>query len=156
MSTEENKALFRRWFEPPGGWESLNRQIHESEDPKTAMEEFYRKARSEFFAPDFIRHHTRGDMNLDSYVQWDSAFWAAIPDLNISFEEIIGEGDWVMARFIMRGTHKGVLQGIPATGKKIDIGGMMACRFVGGKFAELWVYPDQLGMMQQLGVIPSK
>ena len=156
MSIEENKALLCRWFEPPGGWESLNRQIHEAGDPKVNMEEFYRKARSEVFAPDFIRHHTRGDMNLDSYVQWDSALWAAIPDLNISFEEIIGEGDWVMARFIMRGTHKGVLQGIPATGKKIDIGGMMACRFVGGKFAELWVYPDQLRMMQQLGVIPSQ
>ena len=156
MSIEENKALFCRWFEPPGGWESLNRQIHEAGDPKVNMEEFYRKARSEVFAPDFIRHHTRGDMNLDSYVQWDSAMWAAISDLSFSIEEIIGEGDWVMARFTMRGTHKGVLHGIPATGKKIDIGGMMACRFVGGKFAEFWVYPDQLSMMQQLGVIPSR
>ncbi len=156
MSIEENKAILRRWFEPPGGWESLNRQIHGAEDPKAKLDEFYRKARSEFFAPDFIRHHTQGDMNLDSYVQYDIAMWAAIPDLSISIEEIIGEGDWVMARFILRGTHKGDLQGIPATGKKIDIGGMMACRFTGGKFAELWVNYDQLSMMQQLGVIPKQ
>jgi steroid delta-isomerase-like uncharacterized protein len=157
MSTEENKALLRRWLEPPGGWENLNRRIYEAEDAKTKMEEYYyRTARSEFFAPNFIRHHTRGDMNLDSYIQHDSALWAAIPDLNISIKEIIGEGDWIMARLTTRGTHKGTFQGIPATGKKIEIGGMIACRFVEGKIAEVWAYHDELSLMQQLGAIPSR
>ena len=101
MSTEESKALLRRWLEPPDGWEKLNRQLHGAEDSKTAIEEFYKKARLEFFGPNFIRHHTRGDMNLDSYIQYDSTLWTVIPDLNISIKEIIGEGDWVMARLIM-------------------------------------------------------
>ena len=61
-----------------------------------------------------------------------------------------------MARFNLVGTHKGDFLGIPATGKKIEMGGMLACRFVGGKFAELWVFTDRLGMMQQLGIIPKQ
>ena len=156
MSIEENKALLRDWFDPPGGWESLNQEIHGAEDPKAKIEEFYRKARSEIFTPDFIYHDTRGDMNLDTYIQHDSALWAAMPDMNISIRDIIGEGDRVMAQFNLVGTHKGNFLGIPATGKKIEMGGMLACRFVGGKFAELWVFTDRLGMMQQLGIIPKQ
>jgi steroid delta-isomerase-like uncharacterized protein len=156
MSIEENKELLRRWIDPPGGWESLNRQIHGAEDPEAKLDEFYRNAREELFAPDFVRHHTKGDMDLDGYLRYDRALWSAIPDLNISIKEIVGEGDWVMARITLRGTHRGDLHGIPATGKKIEIGGMMACRFAGGKFAEVWTFSDELGLMQQLGVIPSK
>jgi len=156
MSIEEKKATLLRWLDPPEGWENLNRQIHESDDSKTKMKEYYEKARSMFFSPDFTRHHPRGDMNLDAYIQHDSALWAAIPDLNISIKEIIGERDWVMARMTMQGTHKGTFLGIPATGKKIEIGGMIACRFVGEKFAEFWAYHDELSLMQQLGVIPKQ
>ena len=107
MSIEENKALLRNWFDPPQGWESLNKEIHGAEDPKAKMDEFYRKARSEVFTPDFIYHDTRGDMNVDTYIQHDSALWAAMPDMNISIRDIIGEGDRVMARFNLVGTHKG-------------------------------------------------
>lgn len=146
----------RRWLDPLSGWESLNQQIHGAEDPEAKLDEFYRNAREELFAPDFVRHHTKGDMDLDGYFQYNRALWTAMPDLNISIKEIIGEGDWVMARMIMRGTHKSNFQGIPATGKKIEVGGMAACRFVGGKFAEVWTYNDELLMMQQLGVIPTK
>jgi steroid delta-isomerase-like uncharacterized protein len=156
MSIEENKATLLHYFDPPGGWENLNRQIHGPDDPETKMKEYYEKARSVFFSPDFIRHHPRGDMNLDAYIQNDSALWAAIPDLNISIKEIIGEGDWVMARMTMQGTHKGTFLGIPATGKKIEAGGMIACRFAGGKFAEFWAYHDELTLMQQLGAMPQR
>ncbi len=155
MSVEENKRALRRWIDPPGGWEQLNRQIFEAKDPKAKLAEFYKKAKDELFAADFIYHTTRGDMDLNGYVQYDSSLWSAMPDLNMSIKEMIGEGDWIMARITMSGTHKGTLYGIPSTGKKIDAGGMVACRLVGGKFAEVWTYMDLLGIMQQMGIIPK-
>ena len=153
MSVEENKALLRAWFDPPEGWEKLNNAIHGAEDPKVKIEEFYRKARLEVFAPDFVYHDTRGDMDLESYIQFDTALWMGVPDMNISIKDIVGEEDRVMARFHLAGTHKGDFLGIPATGKELDMGGMLACRIVEGKFTELWVFTDRLGLMQRLGVV---
>ena len=61
-----------------------------------------------------------------------------------------------MVRFIIRGTHLGMFRGIPATGKKIEMGGISIHRCAGGKIVEGWSFLDTLGMMQQLGVIPSQ
>ena len=72
-------------------------------------------------------------MELDTYIEHDSVLWTGVPDMNISIEDIIGQGELVMARFILRGTHKGNFLGIYATGKIIEMGGMLACCFVAGK-----------------------
>ena len=60
-----------------------------------------------------------------------------------------------MIRWIMRGTHNGPLMGIPATGKAVTVAGIDVFRIAGGQIVELWQHFDQLGMLQQLGVIPA-
>jgi steroid delta-isomerase-like uncharacterized protein len=79
----------------------------------------------------------------------------AFPDLRVTIEDIIAEGETVMARWSCRGTHKGDLGGIAPTGKQVTISGVSIARFSGGKIAEGWINWDALGMMQQLGVVPE-
>ena len=62
----------------------------------------------------------------------------------------------MLTRWSARGTHQGDLQGIAPTGKSVTITGTTLCRFEGGKIAEAWELLDQMGMMQQLGVIPAQ
>jgi len=150
MSIEENKAIFRRWFE----MEDF-RGIQEAENPKAAIEQTMRKVREEIYAPDFVVHTPGVDMPLESYMQYSIARLDAFPDWNCTIEDMVAEGDKVVARMTYRGTHKGEFQGIPATGKEIEVGGVAITCLTGGKFIEGWGYYDRLGMMQQLGVVPS-
>ena len=83
-------------------------------------------------------------------------FRGAFPDLQVTIEDMIAEGEKVVVRVTMRGTHQGEFMGIPATNKKIEIGEMHIVRFAGGKMVEHWGQEDSLGMMQQLGVIPTE
>ena len=68
-------------------------------------------------------------------------------------EDVIAEGDKVAARLRFRGTHRGEVQGIAPTGRRVDCTGIVISRMEGGKIAEDWANFDDLGMMQQLGVI---
>ena len=77
----------------------------------------------------------------------------AFPDLRFTIEDLIAEGDRVVARYTARGTHKGNLNEIAATGKQINVTGVTTCRFENGKITEGFVNWDALGMMQQLGVV---
>ncbi len=79
----------------------------------------------------------------------------AFPDLRLTIEDIIAEGETVMARWSYRGTHKGDLSGIAPTGKQFNISGVTIARLLNGKIAEGWVNWDALGLMQQLGVVPE-
>jgi steroid delta-isomerase-like uncharacterized protein len=82
-------------------------------------------------------------------------FLAAFPDLNITVEDLIAEGDRVVARWTLRGTHQGASLGMPPTGKQVTMPGISVVRLAGGKSAEQWVIHDQLGMLQQLGLVPA-
>lgn len=82
-------------------------------------------------------------------------YLAAFPDASFVVENMLAEGDFVAIRVTMRGTNLGPFRGIPATGKKIEMGYMDLCRIAGGKIVEVWVYSDTLGLMQQLGAIPK-
>src|SRR5439155_22952243 len=84
-----------------------------------------------------------------------SFYRAAFPDLQVNAEDLIAEGDRVVARWSSSGTHKGDFMGIPPTGKQVQITGIDLFRFSGGKIAEHWGVFDQLWMLQQLGVAPS-
>ncbi len=77
----------------------------------------------------------------------------AFPDLQLTIEDIIAEGQTVMARWSCRGTHKGDLSGIAPTGKQVTISGVSVARFTNGKMVEGWVNWDALGLMRQLGVV---
>jgi len=69
-------------------------------------------------------------------------------------EDLIAEGDRVVSRFTIRGTHKGVLMGIAPTNKPVTVTGIVIYRIVDGKVVEQWENINFLGMMQQLGVFP--
>jgi len=94
-------------------------------------------------------------MNLAAHKQFASAFYSAFPDLNHTIDDTIADGDKVVVRFTLRGTHTENFMGIPATEKSITVGSIVLFHIVNGKVAELRAQFDQMGMMQQLGVIPS-
>jgi steroid delta-isomerase-like uncharacterized protein len=79
----------------------------------------------------------------------------AFPDLHFAVHDIVAEGDKVVARWTMTGTHKGEFKGILPTNKKVTLWGINIDRVAGGKFVEGWVSFDMLSMMQQLGVVPT-
>ena len=108
----------------------------------------------EYFSSDFIYHSAEGDMNAEQYKGLCQAYFEAFPDLHISTDKLIAKKDKVTKIWTAHSTHKGELMGIPATGKAIKIKGIEVFRIVDGKIVELWACMDNLGMLQQLGVIP--
>ena len=78
----------------------------------------------------------------------------AFPDLQITIEDLIAEGDRVALRDTLSGTHQGELFGIPATGRHAEWSGVWIYRISGGKIAEIWGQADATSLMQQLGVTP--
>jgi steroid delta-isomerase-like uncharacterized protein len=135
MSTEENKALVRRAYEAlnQGNWEVTY----------------------EAFSPDIVVHNASTTMQgLEAYKQFVSAFLTAFPDARFTLEDVIAEGDTVVFRHTWRGTHTGNFRGIPPTGKQVSGTAIIITRNVNGKAVELWSNYDDLGLLQQLGVVP--
>ena len=79
----------------------------------------------------------------------------AFPDIHWTVDEMLAEGDKVFTRFTWSGTHEGAFLGIPATGRRITVKGMVIDRLVAGKMADSRILMDTLGMMQQLGALPG-
>jgi len=138
MSIEQNKALVRRLYE------ALN-------DGPEAME----AVRAEIFAADAISHFSGQTLDYGAHAQFDGMVSAAFPDQRYTVEDLVAEGNKVTVRFTTRGTHLGEFQGIPATGKSGCLAGIAICRVNSGKIVEQWVENDQLGLLQELGVIPA-
>ncbi|CAN5797778.1 hypothetical protein BH23CHL2_BH23CHL2_36300 [soil metagenome] len=82
-------------------------------------------------------------------------FREGFPDLRISIDELVAEGDRVVERVTMRGTHLGPFLGIAPTGKYVEVTGVNVCRIEDGKVAERWGMTDSMGMLQQLGLFPE-
>jgi steroid delta-isomerase-like uncharacterized protein len=80
---------------------------------------------------------------------------AAFPDFRLIEDDTIAEGDKVVNRWTFRGTHQGEFVGIPATGKQVMTTGIDIFRIANGKIVEVWQNSDQLGLLQQLGAIPT-
>jgi predicted ester cyclase len=80
----------------------------------------------------------------------------AFPDVRFTLEDMVAEGNKVMTRYMASGTHKAEFMGAPATGKKIKITGLEIRRLSGGKMVEYWGIMDDLGLMQQLGVVQKQ
>jgi len=138
MSTEDNKAVVRRFYE-----EVMNQK------KRAVLDEVFDLNVVDHFAPP----GTPG--GLEGARQTLGMFLTAFPDLHFTVEDLIAEGDKVVARATLSGTQQGTFMGIPATGKHVTIRGIEINRFEGGKSVEHWVEMDTLGLMQQLGVIPS-
>lgn len=84
-----------------------------------------------------------------------AVYQTAFPDASIAIEELVAEGDRVVARWTGRGTHQGELMGIAPTGKQITVSGITVSRLEGGKVVEEWTVYDALGMLMQLGAVPQ-
>ena len=138
MGTEENKAVVRRFVE-----EFKNRANHGIVD--------------ELFTQDFIHHFP--DPRLPKGRTGEKALGQSVltglPDVHATIEDLIAEGDKVVERTYAEGTHKGEFFGVPATGKKISWTEIHIYRLKNGKVAEHWPEIDALGIMTQLGVIPT-
>ena len=82
-------------------------------------------------------------------------FRSAFPDLKLTVEDMIAEGDKVAVRIVTRGTHEGELMGIAPTGRTVTINEQHVVHFANGKITEHWGVEDNLGMMEQLGVVQA-
>ena len=137
MSADEHKALIRRWI---ALWHDRNLS-----------------AVPEFVTPDYVRHdpHTPEVRGPAAEQQLMAMFLTAFPDLHFTLEDLVAEGDRVVARYTARGTQHGELLGIPPAGRQIAIAVVEIYRLAQGKIAEQWVIMDTLGMLQQLGALPA-
>ena len=104
-------------------------------------------------APDVVYQGTSMEMNgIEEYKQVYQSFLSAFHDTQVTFEDLIAEGNKVMSRITIRGTHKGELEGMPPTGKTFTSSFFTVFRLVDGKIVEEWEIFDELGMMMQLGM----
>ncbi len=139
MTSEDNKKLVRRFFE-----EVFNEQ---SQD-----------AAIEIIAVDFVAHHPafpQGILGPEGMMQTTSMFRAGFPDLRYEPEDLVCEGDKVAVRWTARGTHNGPFMGVPPTGRPVTVTGIDIFRVNGNQLVEAWVNSDFLGLMQQIGAVPS-
>ena len=83
-----------------------------------------------------------------------AGFRAAFPDLHCTVEDEIIDGDRIAAHWTLRGTHEGAFLGSPPTGRTVEVQGIFFARTAGGRIVENWIVLDQLGMLQQLGIVP--
>jgi len=110
----------------------------------------------EIFASDFVGHAPSGETHgPEAMKQFVSALRRAFPDLRVTVEDQIAEGDKVTIRWTSRGTHTGEFQGMPPTGRQMTMTAMTLARIANGKIVEAWTETDTLGMLQQLGAIPA-
>ena len=130
MSTEQNKAVVRRFFEEV--WNQRKLDIIE-----------------DIFAPNVVvnRHPTTHAAIKQAITSRLTAF----PDIHVTVEEQVAEGEKVSTRRTWRGTHQGVFRGIMPTGKQVTWAQISIVRFADGKVLEDWVAADELGLLQQLG-----
>jgi len=104
-----------------------------------------------------IWHDVNGEVirGLKDFKKSMGEFYDAFPDNHFTIDDMFAEGDKVAVRYRMTGTHKGTFNGIPPTNKKVTLSAIEIDRMSGGKFVEGWISFDTLGMMQQLGVVPT-
>jgi predicted ester cyclase len=139
MSTEANKALFRRFIE-----EVVNHGNMVVAD--------------EIMAPDFAEHEELPPQiprNREGVKQLFTMLRSGLPDMQVIIEDEIAEGDRVVFRLLFRGTHQGTFMGIPPTGRQVSYEVIDIARIADGKLVEHWGLSDNLSFLQQLGAIPQ-
>ena len=136
-SLEQNKALMRNYIEE--AWNKGNLDFVDKN-----------------FSSDFVGHGTFHGQptNRDGVKSVISTIRNAIPDLNITIEDMLAEGTKVASRWVTKGTHKGDLMGAKPTGNKISVSETAVFRVKDGKVVEAWANRDDLGFLQQVGLIP--
>ncbi len=138
MSIDANKALLRR-----------------------VTDEFYNQGNlavaDELFAPGYVHHDLAAPevRDRDGLKQSHGATRAAFPDFHVVVEHLIAEGDLVVTHWTLQGTHLGDWQGLAPTGKRVTASGLVLNRIREGRVHETWWGYDLMGVLQQLGAIPT-
>jgi len=137
MSTESSKAAVQRF-----------RDAFNAGDIDGAMA---------VFAPNAVVHMSGAPepLTMEGFKQLGQVLLSAFTGGTSTVEDMIAEGDKVVSRLTFRGTHTGDLMGIPPTGTSVTMSEIIIDRLADGKIVESWRLFDQMGMMQQLGVIPA-
>ncbi|MFL5806962.1 MAG: ester cyclase [Roseiflexaceae bacterium] len=140
MTTEQNKAIARRWTEELWGQGQL-------------------AVADEIIAPDYVRHDP-GDpfpaVGPDDVKRIVSMLRAMLPDFRLEIEDMLADGDKVVSRYTATATDTKGYMGMPPTGKQIRTSAIQIFRFAGGKIVESWAARDDLGTLQQLGHLPPR
>ena len=138
MNAETNKIVMRRFLE------FIN----------TASESLAQ----ELISPDaifYVPWSTEPMRGPAGYLAIIGIMRGGFPDIQWTLEEMVAEGDKVAARFTMRGTHRGTFFGVPPTERKIVAQAMNIYRLSGVQFVEERGLPDMLGLLQQIGAVPT-
>jgi len=113
------------------------------------------EAFKEMVAPEYVYYAPSGStksLSREETIEMGKMVHNGFPDVTFSIVEMYAEGDIVVSRYMMRGTHQGDIQGMPPTGNKFEISGIMINRIENGKVVEDREEADMLGLMQQLGM----
>jgi steroid delta-isomerase-like uncharacterized protein len=137
MSAQENKALVRRFVDEVQSRGNID-------------------ALDEICSPEFVNHSAPPGVpsNCEGVKQLTAMFRQAFPDSYFTVEDMMAEGDKVVTRKTFHGSHQGEFMGIPPTGRRVSMGLIDIVRIADGKVVEHWSMGDNLGMMQQLGIVP--
>ena len=134
--SEENKAIARKFL-----------GMFERGDSSMA---------DEIVATDYYNHDAPDpNIGLEGMKAAVTTFKKAFPDAQVNIAYQLAEGDKVVSRYTWSGTHQGEFYGVPATGKRVNWTATATFRIADGKIREAWLNSDQLGLMQQFGVIPT-
>ena len=138
MTAVANRALLKRFYDE--GWNANDLAVYD-----------------ELVTEDFVDHQAMPGLppGREGFKQLNVMFRSAFPDVRVHCEGIIAEGDMVSCRWTSTGTHQGALFGIPATGRPVKVTATVVYRVADGRLAEGWINRDDLGLMRQLGVIPT-
>lgn len=128
---------------------------------RSLIEEAFNKgnlsAVDELIADDYVNHAAGTDVRgRDGMKGFITTYRTALPDYHCVIEDQIAEGDKVVTRWTFRGTQDGELMGIPPTGKRVSVSGVVIDRLANGRLVETRLQADFLGMLQQLGAIPER
>ena len=137
--SEENKAVVRRAFE----------EVANEGDMATV---------DEIIAPEYVRHDLAGGPDAagpEGVKRLITGLRAAFPDIKTTIEDIFADGEKVVVRFSVRGTHSGPFMGVAPTGREATWRGVNIYRVSGGRIRETWQLADGLGILRQLGAAPG-
>lgn len=113
----------------------------------------------DYYADDVVRHVAEKPepvVGLDANRDYIAGLLRAFPDMKVTIHAVVGEHEWAAVRYTWTGTHRGAMEGIPATGKPVTLTGQSFLHIVNGKAIEIWDEANILSLLQQLGVIPAQ
>ena len=135
MSSDQNKELVRATF-------AALDTVLESHDS--------------YYGPDWVGHFPgMPPIDAQGHRMYSQVMQTAFPDLERTIEDLVADGDKVVARWSAKGTHTGDFQGIPPTGRVATSSGITIFRIADGRIVEEWSESDSLGLLQQLGAVPT-